>query len=201
MSNIDGSSQDSAPSPPHTTQRSSTPIPLSAYDAAHVLANGLMTLFEDSDSLCGRDPGSVYLTKSQYWLVYPTSKEYHEQVGVLDFAFALVGGRDRGLFFQMLSERLIPALQQVRSMPVLLQKQIGLVRLIGKFVGCGSGLNYYRGVLDSVKVESHQSVLFFKRPKKRKITLEMAELTKGRAYCREIKKEDLIEGELCHFPT
>jgi hypothetical protein len=164
-----------------------------------------MTLFEDLDSLCGRDSGSVYLTKSQYWLVYPTSKEYHEQVGILDFAFALVGGRDRGLFFQMLSERLIPALQQVKSMPVLLQKQIGLVRLIGKFVGCGSGLgsgfNYYRGVLDSVKVGSHQSVLFFNKPKKRKITLEMAELTNGTAYCREIKKEDLFEGELCHFPT
>jgi hypothetical protein len=88
-----------------------------------------MTLFRKLK--CDLDTGIVYLTPSQYWLLYYASEKYHEKVGVLDLACASHGARDRGLFFQMLAESLIPALQRHfsvdPSMPVSLQKQIGLV--------------------------------------------------------------------------
>jgi hypothetical protein len=118
-------------------------------------------LFRDLDFLRGHATGSVYLTESQYCLLYPASEKYHEKVGVLDLACVLGEGRDRGLFFQILAESFIPALQRNfsvdPSMPALLKRQIGFVRLLGKFVGCGSELTWYRGVLDSVKLEWYQS--------------------------------------------
>jgi hypothetical protein len=84
------------------------------------------------------------------------------------------------------------------------QKQIGLVRLLGKFVGCGSEWNRYRGVLDNVKLERYQSaeitaVLVFKVPAQREIKLEMAQLTDGTAYCKEIKKGDLFVDEIIYL--
>ena len=91
----------------------------------------------------------------------PRAKKQHEQVGILDLACVLGGERDRGLIFQILAKSLILALQRNfsvdPSMPVLVQKQIGLVHmlrnLLGKFVECRSRWTRYRGILYSVNLE------------------------------------------------
>jgi hypothetical protein len=166
------------------------------FDPAQYLADGLIGLFRDLRYDHGT--GSVYLTLSQYRLLHSPSKEYQEQVGVLDLACTLGRGRDRGLFFEILADRIIPALQQSfsvdPSMPVVVQKQIGLVRMLGKFVRCGTGRTTHRGVLDGVKLEVYQSietvVLVFKVPEFWEIRLGMAQLTNGSAYCDEIREDD-----------
>jgi hypothetical protein len=179
---------------PRILLRLPTPIPLSApFKPAQFLAHGLIPLFQSLPY--DRDTGNVYLSRSQYWLLYPTSKKYHEQVGALDLACALGRGN---LFFQLLAESLIPALQQnfsvLPSMPVVAQRQISLVLMLGRSVECGSGYTTHRGVLNSVKPGGDGSgelvVLIFRVPEHLEISLRTAQLANGTAYCVELREDN-----------